>query len=1301
MAGSTTMTSRSSSSSCDVPPPSALEYGQAVQNPDAAFAGDAILSAARPVPGILGQPKALSGNFATVFQLDAASGQRWAVKCFTKDVPAREERYRHIHEMLHGIERDWEVPFDFLPEGIDVGGRRHPIVRMAWIDARTLGSHLRDDGVSADEVDALTTCFERIVRELAEDGIAHGDLQDGNILVDGSGTLRLVDYDGMFVPALARLQAAELGHPAYQSPLRAARHFDARLDRHSAWIVHTALRVRALAPGLFAELDGGSDGLVFGPLDLHGPFAGEKLERLVAAGGELRALAHDLVEVLGSSPDSTPAFEPPPMGAATVGNRCRRGGACPVCGGVLCSLCDRGAASCASCDDPTRREDLDGGTTVAWELGNGLIVHIGRRTARIDGAVPRVLVPDDDVARPARVMIRRYAAAHELPLDVGASVRRAKLPDADGPFEWISRGRATASLRYDPKASPARAMADAAEQLIARGEAPDVEGESASPLGEVVRRLRRRVAPATPGEIVVELEQEFERVQLTPAGWRWQRQVRTPDGLVDLLEEGVASFEPLTISDDQDPEPAVARAVHGGRTVTVHRVHRSWLLDVDVDGERSEFFVPHEDGVSLADERSLAALAAAHGRAGTLLMVTESEAAEPEFVTPSRAELVTRVVRATFELEDGHVTGARGARADDIGDRRRSSAGARDRERSPATVTEAAARRFRPMIDQVREPPVATLIPAVELVETWRGEGTCTLRYTARLDTPIGPPVPGGVLSDFTVDADGELRDLSTDRPCRRCGARLPVTELRPCLTCGVPATCPTCAPHPATDPLICGSCSASKCAACDPDDLMVSCGLCGALTCSGCLTSGTCGSCDPTTWALWPEQVPEQLAANRLRVLGRHDGELTRLLLVGPRRLELAVLRRGDVQRWITLNAVGPQALRLARRYPGLSDVSIAELGVIEEEPTAARRSTSLQLVRQTDHLVRWVVASGSRRDHGEIRIVGPPGGALAELPEVEAMFQSGAAEEPLPDTADLPAELTVKAQLVARGVVPAPDDRVELRLVATHRTLFIDGGGLHLDDRLLSAWEPQHGKLRPWSGDLELAALRAAHGEHVARLWRIRTLVLLTVDGPTGGGPRAWVVTGDRTELHRLASGVVWFGQGLLARVEAATTRDGLPVEGAVVSEVVRDPSGDRRPVSTEEVDRLAPLHSLVECGTLPDDAARHLSDVAYTRLPMLAEVPVTLGFRVVSAAGELLDIWPGGGTSRVETAPPTPVMASAAEEAIGSDGPPPPPQPPPPPADVAGRGATGHVAPPSFPATPLWTAAPAGRRRRRKRR
>lgn len=69
----------------------------------------------------------------------------------------------------------------------------------SWID-----THLRQP----DQLDQVRTQLHDAVRKMRAAGVAHGDLQHGNILVDSNTKVWLVDYDGMFLPSLATLGSA-------------------------------------------------------------------------------------------------------------------------------------------------------------------------------------------------------------------------------------------------------------------------------------------------------------------------------------------------------------------------------------------------------------------------------------------------------------------------------------------------------------------------------------------------------------------------------------------------------------------------------------------------------------------------------------------------------------------------------------------------------------------------------------------------------------------------------------------------------------------------------------------------------------------------------------------------------------------------------------------------------------------------------------------------------------------------------------------------------------------------------------
>jgi hypothetical protein len=91
--------------------------------------------------------------------------------------------------------------------------------------------------------------------------VAHGDLQHGNIVVRG-GSIHLVDYDGMWVPALKGRDATEIGHRAYQHPERGERDYGLEIDRFSAFVIYLSLAALERDTTLWERFHTG-DNLIF------------------------------------------------------------------------------------------------------------------------------------------------------------------------------------------------------------------------------------------------------------------------------------------------------------------------------------------------------------------------------------------------------------------------------------------------------------------------------------------------------------------------------------------------------------------------------------------------------------------------------------------------------------------------------------------------------------------------------------------------------------------------------------------------------------------------------------------------------------------------------------------------------------------------------------------------------------------------------------------------------------------------------------------------------------------------------
>jgi DNA-binding CsgD family transcriptional regulator len=223
--------------------PSPEDYQSAVQNPTR-YLSDTRLHSAQVETRKLGAliaPYPRSGNFGAVYKF-TKQHQAYALKVFIKAQPDREQRYQLIDQHLkQQSASSGLVSFGYDPQGILVKGRRYPTLVMDWVEGQTLDNYLAEAFRHNDQIanGRLCQAWAELVLKLSAQRVAHGDLQHGNILVLPGGALRLVDYDGLFVPTMrqAGLRAAEIGLPAYQHPQRNRGYFDERLDDFAALVI--------------------------------------------------------------------------------------------------------------------------------------------------------------------------------------------------------------------------------------------------------------------------------------------------------------------------------------------------------------------------------------------------------------------------------------------------------------------------------------------------------------------------------------------------------------------------------------------------------------------------------------------------------------------------------------------------------------------------------------------------------------------------------------------------------------------------------------------------------------------------------------------------------------------------------------------------------------------------------------------------------------------------------------------------------------------------------------------------------
>lgn len=287
--------------------PTPQEYNEALQGPQISFS-DTELRSGRPELDALQLPRARSGTFATVYKVRC--GQRdWAVRCFLREFSDQEERYAAIHEHLERVRLPHMALFQFLRRGILVRGQWYPILKMEWLTGDSLESYVKKNLRSPAVIRGVAVHWLQMIAALQRACITHGDLQHGNVLII-NGQIRLIDYDGMYVPALAGRGSHEVGHRNYQHPGRSESHFGPNVDNFSAWVIGLALIALSADPGLWDRFGGGEESLLFRREDFEHPESSALLRALRTLPDERTRLVAQLFEsLLHRPPDQIPSLD--------------------------------------------------------------------------------------------------------------------------------------------------------------------------------------------------------------------------------------------------------------------------------------------------------------------------------------------------------------------------------------------------------------------------------------------------------------------------------------------------------------------------------------------------------------------------------------------------------------------------------------------------------------------------------------------------------------------------------------------------------------------------------------------------------------------------------------------------------------------------------------------------------------------------------------------------------------------------------------------------------------------------------
>ena len=217
------------------------------------------------------EPYRSSGAFAVVFKMkDEQTGKCYALKCFTEDQEGRAEAYRQIAEELEFVDSPYITSVKYLEKELFVDSNceddEFPVLLMDWIEGETMETYIAENYTDSYEMSMLCYRFCKMAAWLRSQSFAHGDIKPDNIIVRPDGTLTLVDYDGMFVPAMKGQKSPTIGTKDFSHPLRTIDDFDETIDDFALASIALSLKAIALDSSLLQSY-GASDRLLFSATD--------------------------------------------------------------------------------------------------------------------------------------------------------------------------------------------------------------------------------------------------------------------------------------------------------------------------------------------------------------------------------------------------------------------------------------------------------------------------------------------------------------------------------------------------------------------------------------------------------------------------------------------------------------------------------------------------------------------------------------------------------------------------------------------------------------------------------------------------------------------------------------------------------------------------------------------------------------------------------------------------------------------------------------------------------------------------
>ncbi len=177
------------------------------------------LEGAKPKINSNGTPFAFVGGFNMVFQLEHKN-KKWALRVWHVPIGEHSDRYREISKYISEKKLPYFADFIYDQKGILVNGTYLDTIRMEWLEGKLLKEFIEENLKNKNQLTLLANNFLIMCEILRKNKISHGDLQEGNILIEKNGNIKLIDYDSICTPEIEGQKELVTGLKGYQHPSR-------------------------------------------------------------------------------------------------------------------------------------------------------------------------------------------------------------------------------------------------------------------------------------------------------------------------------------------------------------------------------------------------------------------------------------------------------------------------------------------------------------------------------------------------------------------------------------------------------------------------------------------------------------------------------------------------------------------------------------------------------------------------------------------------------------------------------------------------------------------------------------------------------------------------------------------------------------------------------------------------------------------------------------------------------------------------------------------------------------------------